>query len=482
MSAMDRPPANLVTMQEPTTLLEWLLHLTADLNGVFSQQRTFHRASRLLFSCMLTVGRGWITRWLSSTGRGDVDWSADFRVFSRSPWNSRQLFKPIIERTLAMNDDPYIVVGLDETFLMHAGRRFDIAAWLRDPQSPKFWVNLTRGIPMLHAVIPLRDASGNDPRPRAISIAFEPRPSAKKPRNTKKHPATDEELSKYREQQKINSPSVKAIELSQWFRETCDELGTQEKRILLVVDGSYCNGRFLSGQPERVSVVARARKDAKLCLPAKPESGSRRVYDKATFTPEQVRQNDAIPWKTATFGYGGAWRDLEYKEVDNVLWRTATKRLPLRLIVVRATPYSLSKNGRQLYRDPSYLLTNDLSTPAKILVQAYLDRWQIEVTHRELKTSMGVADAQVFSKNSVGRQPAFVAAAYSLLMLAGHLAYGPKRTNHYEPLPKWRRNASRPSCLDLLTQLRKEVEERPDLVEPLGIKSSPPRLVRAAAG
>jgi hypothetical protein len=44
-------------------------------------------------------------------------------------------------------------------------------------------------------------------------------------------------------------------------------------------------------------------------------------------------------------------------------------------------------------------------------------------------------------------------------MLAGLLAFGPERGDRYELLPKWRRNACRPSCLDLVTLLRKEMSQ-----------------------
>jgi len=104
-----------------------------------------------------------------------------------------------------------------------------------------------------------------------------------------------------------------------------------------------------------------------------------------------------------------------------------------------------------------------ISSPTSLL-QAYFDRWQIEVNHREEKDTLGVGQAQLWSESSVPRQPAFVVAAYSALLLAGLLAYGPTREARYEPLPKWRRRADRPSCLDLITQIRKEAIEHPEIL------------------
>ena len=43
------------------------------------------------------VGIRTISRVIAACGLDQQDWSADYRVFSRSPWQQRQLFKPLIE-------------------------------------------------------------------------------------------------------------------------------------------------------------------------------------------------------------------------------------------------------------------------------------------------------------------------------------------------------------------------------------------------
>jgi len=103
------------------------------------------------------------------------------------------------------------------------------------------------------------------------------------------------------------------------------------------------------------------------------------------------------------------------------------------------------------------------------------------VNHREEKDTLGVGQAQLRSSKSVPRQPAFAVAAYSALMLAGLLAFGPQRTERFEPLPKWRRHASRPSCLDLVTLLRKEMAANKTLLEPFGFQLDWKSLGLAAA-
>ena len=60
-----------------------------------------------------------------------------------------------------------------------------------------------------------------------------------------------------------------------------------------------------------------------------------------------------------------------------------------------AVLYASGKGQRKYYREPAYLLTTDLLRPAAVLLQAYFDRWQIEVNHREIKDTLGIGQAQL---------------------------------------------------------------------------------------
>src|SRR5439155_11265470 len=157
------------------------------------------------------------------------------------------------------------------------------------------------------------------------------------------------------------------------------------------------------------------------------------------------------------------------------------KRRPLRLIVIAPTPYRKAQSKKLYYRDPAYLLTTDLRSSIKPLLQIYFDRWQIEVNHREEKDTLGVGQAQLWNVTSVPKQPAFAMASYSALLLASLQAFGAERGQAYAALPKWRRRAVRPSALDLITLLRKEMTENPTAVAHLGLNPTERSLTAAAA-
>ena len=195
-----------------------------------------------------------------------------------------------------------------------------------------------------------------------------------------------------------------------------------------------------------------------------------------------MRRDETIVWKTTKLFYGGKRRKIRYKEVNEVYWQGGARRTPLRLLVVAPTPYSKRLSSKMYYRQPAYLLTTDLASQARELLQIYFDRWQIEVNHREEKDTLGVGQAQLWSETAVPKQPVLAVAAYSALLLASLLAYGPGRGEAYAPLPKWRKKAKRPSCLDLVALLRKEMVENPDLLAPLGLKPSWQAFGAAADG
>lgn len=435
-------------------LAEWL-KLVARWEEVFSQQRLFHRARRLALGLVVGLGLRTITRALGAVGREQKPWSSDYRVFSRSPWQVRALFVPIVEEALALRGAGPVVVAGDYTHLRRAGRQVAAAHWTRDPLSPPFHVNLIRAVRFFQLAVIVPGAPG---APRAVPVAFAESPVPRKPGKK----ADEAAWAAYRQEQKRQPAAVAARAEIVALRQCVDERGGKGRALLVALDGGFCSRRFLVEPIAGVELLCRARKDAVLCR--RHEGAGRRFYAAQTFTPEEVRRDEAIGWQEMTGRFGATEHPVRYKEVGTVYWRNGARRRPLRLIVISPQPYRSSPQGKRLYHEPAYLLTTDLTTPAPVLIQAYLDRWQIEVAHRDEKTVLGVGQAQVRNAKSVTRQPAFAVAAYALLLLAGLKAYGGTRGPELPALPKWRGRAGRPSCLDLVTALRGQLAARPEVL------------------
>lgn len=426
---------------------------------VFPQQRSLNRAITLAFGILCGVGKRTITRAIGFHGNTQKDWSADYKLFSRSPWEPRELFNPILEAAIRKQNLKRIVLSVDDTRVWRNGKKVPQTQWHRDPLGPAFQTNLRWGHRFLQASLVLPLHQGETPTSsRAIPVRWEMAPVVKKPGKN----AEKAQVQEYEREKRKKNLSHQFVDLGKELRGHLNQTGHVDKRLFLVVDGSFCNQTVFAydWEENNVTLTARCRKDIVLCKRAR-EKGPR-FYGKTKFSPEQVRTRDSLaPWQTAQIFHGGCSREVRYKEIKEVYWQGGAKKQPLRLLVVAPVGYRTSKNGRKYYRQPAYLLTTELETPAAILLQDYFDRWGIEVNHRDEKEILGVGEAQVWNEKSVTKVPALLVAMYSWLLLAGLVCYGPTRTSTYPLLPKWRRGAQRPSCLDLVTLLRRQLVEKP---------------------
>ena len=478
-------------LQDPRSLSVCFLAIVADWKTLFPQPRTYLRAVRQALGTLLCLGRHTLSRIILTNGDAHKDWRADYFLFSRCQWDPAQLFTPILQRALAWCPGRYIGIAIDDTRLRKTGPRIQQAFYQRDPLSPKFYVNLMFGLRFLQASLLVPVFRWAKVGTRALPIAFEevsvvkhphrkpPKGQTSKGKRTGTISPLELEWKQYRAAQKALGLSARFVDLMRRLRTSFDACGAARKILLLAVDGSFCNRTVFTAVVQGVEVIARARKDIKLCFRA--AAGSRRFYGQPKFTPEQVRLDDSRAWKTTHVFYGGKRRPVEYKEVGGIFWQGGARKRPLRLLVVRPTRYRKRLSGRYYYRRPAYLLTTVVHGTVRQLLQIYFDRWQIEVNHREEKDTLGVGQAQLRNITAVPKQPAFAVASYSALLLASLQAFGAERGKAYAALPKWRRRATRPSALDLVAQLRKETTQNPHLVAHLGLNPTDQGLIAAAA-
>jgi len=457
------------------TLLATYLEIAAAWRDVFPQSRTFHRAVRQALGSLVCLGRRCLSRIIWTNGGQHRSWSAEYFLHSRCDWQPQELFRPIFKRALTYSPGRLVGVAVDDTRRLKTGRSIQQAFYQRDPLSTPFHVNLTLGLRFLQAslLVPVHRMARVGTR--GLPIRFEEVSRVKKPSRK----AGPEVWRAYRAARKQHNLSQSFVAMMGQLRQELDRAGGAKKILIVAGDGSFCNRTCFRAPRDRTELISRTRQDAVLCRRA--PLGGRRYYDTGKFTPEQVRQDERLPWQTTKVFYGGKRRKVRYKEVAAVYWQGGAGRCPLRLLVVAPTPYRKRKSGKLYYRQPAFLLTTDLKSSAKQLLQIYCDRWQIEVNHRDEKDTLGVGQAQLWNVKAVPRQPVLAVAAYSALLLASLIAFGAERGAAYEPLPKWRRKAHRPSCLDLVTLPRKEMAQHPELLAECQVEITDTQLVRAAA-
>lgn len=406
-----------------------------------------------MLGLLLCPAKSTLSNLICARGGQHADWSADYRLYSRERVDESVLFGHARDTLIEnLTPDQPLVIGLDDTIVRKTGRKIHGSAWKRDPLGPAFQTNLVLAQRYLQfsAAWPLGNGEA-----RMVPIAFLHTPTpAKPPKN-----ATADQHQAYREALKQQNLNCKTLQLLESLRRE-----TPAARHLMVTgDGSYTNKTVLRGKPDGSTYIGRGRKD--MVLHYEPETvagvnGRPRRYGIQAPTPDQLRQNESVPWRKVEAFAAGRRHEFRIKTIGPVLWRKAGADLPLRIVVIAPLGYRLRKGSRMLYRQPAYLICTDPDLPLEKLLQYYLWRWGIEVNFREEKTLIGTGEAQVRTAASNQHLPAVTVAAYAMLWTAALQALAGGATFQGLRPPKWRRDrcydGKPPSTGDLLRLLRYE--------------------------
>ncbi len=310
---------------------------------VFAQQRTHHRASVLAVSQLACLGTHTITGLLWTAGKGQEDWSADYRLFSRDRWDAQGVFDSVFGGVLEfLCPQAPLVAAMDDTALRKTGPKIPGVGYRRDPLSPAFHTNLVRGQRFIQVSAMLPTRPEGPASARAVPIRFQPAPPLPKAskRDSQEQRTEVRKLAKYYNLSTLGRDAIAAT------RDQLDRQPSGKGRLLVVgVDGSYTNQTVLRDLPPRTTLVGRVRKDAKLFHPPdvsqQPAKGRKRSYGQALPTPEEVRKDESIPWREVNAVAVGKLHTFRVKTVGPVLWPKAGPKLPLRLVVIAPVGYRL---------------------------------------------------------------------------------------------------------------------------------------------
>jgi len=428
---------------------------------VFAQRRTYRRAALLGISQLACLGSHTVTGLLSTAGKQDADWTADYRLFSQDRWDAQRLFDSVLDGVLEFHQPGTpVVCAMDDTLLRKSGSHIPDVAYRRDPLSPAFHTNFVRGQRFLQVSAMLATGLEGPCGARAIPVRYQPAPPLPKP---SARASQEERLEHQKLKRFYNLSTIGRDAIAAGRRQLDSRQDGQGRTLVMCVDGSYTNQTVLRGLPPRTVLIGRIRKDAEFFeLPdeaQQPARGRRRLYGRGLPTPDALRQDESKPWQMVNAFAAGKVHQFRFKTISPILWPKAGPNFPLRLIVIAPVSYRLRKGSKLLYRQAAYLICNDPSMPVATVVQDYLWRWGIEVDHRDEKQLIGVGQAQVRCPDSARRQPIFAVACYAKLMLAAARQYGPNATQADLPLPKWRLNRpeTRLTTGDMIRRIRQDL-------------------------
>lgn len=406
-------------------------------------------------SHLVSFGRHTISGLLRAQNRHQQDWSADYRFYSRDRFDPQAAFGQVrsaVEKTLEQNQP--LVVAMDDSLLRKTGRKIHGVRYQRDPMSPPFHVNFVRGLRVLQISAALPQGGG---RARMVPIDFEHAVLPPKPPKDASAPEW-EEYKKIKAQKNINRVGFERLEA---LRQNLDQQGSTERGLVASVDGRFTNKTFLTQVPARTVVVGRLRKDAVVhALPEnQPALGRKRKYGALLATPQQLLQEERVPFQTVRAFASGQVHDFQIKRLGPAVLRLDRAARPVQIIVIKALGYRLKKGGKLLYRQPAFLVCTDPQMKLEDLLQDYLWRWDIEVNFRDEKTLLGVGQAQVRTEASNQNAPALAVAAYAMLLMASVQAYGKNGAPDRLLEAKWyrRKEQERATTSELINQLRREL-------------------------
>jgi hypothetical protein len=404
------------TASRATPLLDQFVARLDAARPLARQSRTFARLALVTLGSIVTLGRHTMSQVLVALGVGDGDWTAWYRLFNRGRLALEQGQHELVRSLLAaFGSGPVLPVVLDATQLPRSSRRFPGVGVARAPRTPawKPGVHLAQRVEVLSGLLPC-SAVGDS---RAVPL----RATFLRTAHTQAIGAVP-----------VQTEGEAGIALLAWLRQCLAAEERPEHAVLVVADGAYSTAPVIAHLPPATILLARCAKNRALfALPHhEPHRRGRKPrYGERGPTPQATLHHRA-GWTRVSVTVRGRPRPLTVTTTGPWVIHGAPDH-PLMLIVVRGIDRGTGTSRRQ--REPQYFVVSaqqdaagiwGLPLPGDVLLGWAWQRWEVEVMHRELKSSFGLGDQQAWSSQGACDTTAWVLWTYALLMLTGYQVWG----------------------------------------------------------
>ncbi len=434
-----------------SALLVELRQLLDACRVAFQQERVYQRILALFIAEILTLGRHTVTQLLRVLGVADQDWSAWYRLFSLPRFPEEAVGRCLLAETLVHvpAEEPFVVIE-DAVIVPRTGSHVSGSSWWRGQKTAPFQRGLQRGQRFVGISwqTPIENSYC-----RAIPLRFLPAVTEKAVPSAAK-PAKEWEA---------------GLAGLSWVRRELDQKGRSAQPLVGVGDGSYDVQGIWGHLPERTTLVVRTARNRKLLDLADKLEGPRgpgrpALYGERLPTPAALLgERKSEYWTQLTLPVRGRERQMRYR-IQGPCLVEGMPHCPLYLIVVGGQSYTVGKrNPRRRYREPYFLLVNaiwreeswQLPFPVERLLAWAWQRWECEVAHREMKSSLGIGEKQCWGKWGALTSVQWGVWVYSVCVLAAYKAWGitggPRRVGG------WYRSARRWSFTAMWQAYRSEL-------------------------
>ena len=394
----------------------------------FKQERTFRRMVVMIIGVIFSLGRHTISQMISSVGYMQQDWSSWYRMLRGERFKEEDLSQRLMEQTLehVTEDDEY-VIATDATHFARSSKSMAGSSWVRGFVTAAFDRGLQRAQRFVTcAWMPKVEEGGYS---RAIPIRMLSAFS--------KTAAKSDEA--------VRTEYEAGLAFAHWTRQLMDGVKRTKQQVLWIADGAYDTVEVWTHLPERLILLVRTAKNRVLYeLPgAYVGKGRRRKYGVRAPTPNE-HLNDRKGWANDTIEVRGRKISIRWKRVGPFL-RQGVSLLPVYLLVCGGASWTTGKVKHKRHdRKPAFYLMNALKIggiwrPAvsdKAMLAWVWQRWEIEVTHREMKTGFGVGEMQCWNRVSAVLSVQWMVWVMGVLMLAAYRAWGIVRVKP-APVSAW---------------------------------------------
>jgi hypothetical protein len=397
-------------------------------------QRSWRHAEVLLIGAILAPGQRTVTGLLRIAGLARERRFVNYhRILNRAAWSPRaasRLLLGLLLDAFAPHGGP-VLLGLDDTIERRRGKRIGAKGIYRDPvrsshghfvkASGLRWLSLMLLVPVPWAG-----------RVWALPFLTALAPSERYCRERGRRHKT----------------------LTDWAR----QLVLQARRwlpdrpLILVADSGFAALELLAALVRRdVICVTRLRLDAALYAPAPPRRpgavGRPRTKGARLPTLAAVLADSSTPWRRVTVpGWYGEGERIVEVHSGTAVWRHAGMPVvPIRWVLLR--------DPRRRF-DPQALLCTDAAQDPLQIVRWFVQRWQLEVTFREVRDHLGVETQRQWSDRAIARTTPCLLALFSIVtLLAAHLD---RAAQLQVSATAWYRKA-RPTFSDTLAAVRRQI-------------------------
>ena len=393
--------------------------------SLFSQSRTWTKAVVLITGALLCQRGRTVCAALRVMGlKGEKAFAKYHRVLSHASWSALEGSKILLNQLV--EDGEPLVIGIDEHLERRGGPKIKAKGCYRDAvRSSRSCIVKAFGLKWISLMV-LKEFSWSK---RLFALPF----------LTMLAPSDKGAVKLGKRHKTCLDWTVQALrQIRRWL---------PSKEILLTGDGAYATAYLCwASFKYHFALVTRLRKDARLfALP--PESqgkGRPRKKGGPLKSPQEIFKDEDLPWKeTYVRWYGKVLKKVSYLRV-HCMWG-ARDPIPIQLVLLK------DPEGKY---ESIPLLSTGLTLSPEAIIEAYIARWNVEVTFREVREHLGVETQRQWSDNAIASTTPVLFGLYSFVVLLASRLIGAGKVDKQEAA--WY-SKSDLTFSDLLTAVRKDI-------------------------